>query len=116
MSTIKVRTLDGQAVDFTLPPGQEGMMDSKKELLLIPGIIDSHLSFSSSDTTSILQAVRGGITTAIITPTKDAPCNTAEDIDKVTKMAGMDITFVTTAKTDAEAYALLEELGMPFKK
>ncbi len=38
------------------------------------------------------------------------------DIDKVTKMAGMDITFVTTAKTDAEAYALLEELGMPFKK
>ncbi len=38
------------------------------------------------------------------------------DIDKVTKMAGMDITFATTAKTDAEAYALLEELGMPFKK
>jgi large subunit ribosomal protein L5 len=27
----------------------------------------------------------------------------------------MDITFVTTAKTDSEAYALLKELGMPFK-
>ena len=38
------------------------------------------------------------------------------DIDKVTKMNGMDITFVTSAKTDEEAYALLEALGMPFTK
>ncbi|GIV34176.1 MAG: 50S ribosomal protein L5 [Chitinophagales bacterium] len=38
------------------------------------------------------------------------------DIDKVSKISGMDITFVTTAKTDAEAYALLEGLGMPFRK
>ncbi len=38
------------------------------------------------------------------------------DIDKVNKIMGMDITFVTTAKTDAEAYALLKEMGMPFKK
>ena len=38
------------------------------------------------------------------------------DIDKVTKMNGMDITFVTTAKTDEEAFALLEALGMPFTK
>jgi large subunit ribosomal protein L5 len=38
------------------------------------------------------------------------------EIDKVTKLNGMDITFVTTAKTDEEAYALLESLGMPFKK
>lgn len=38
------------------------------------------------------------------------------DIDKVTKINGMDITFVTTAKTDEEAYALLKELGMPFRK
>ncbi len=37
------------------------------------------------------------------------------DLDKITKINGMDITFVTTAKTDAEAYALLKELGMPFK-
>jgi len=29
---------------------------------------------------------------------------------------GMDITIVTTAKTDAEAYALLKEMGMPFVK
>jgi large subunit ribosomal protein L5 len=38
------------------------------------------------------------------------------EIDKVTKINGMDITFVTSAKTDEEAYALLEALGMPFKK
>lgn len=37
------------------------------------------------------------------------------DIDKVNKITGMDITFVTTAGTDEEAYELLKELGMPFK-
>jgi len=37
------------------------------------------------------------------------------DIDKVSKITGMDINFVTTAKTDAEALALLKHLGMPFK-
>jgi large subunit ribosomal protein L5 len=38
------------------------------------------------------------------------------DIDKVNRIAGMDITFVTTAKTDKEAKSLLTELGLPFKK
>ncbi len=37
------------------------------------------------------------------------------DIDKVNKITGMDITFVTTAVTNEEAYELLKELGMPFK-
>jgi large subunit ribosomal protein L5 len=37
------------------------------------------------------------------------------DIDKVNKITGMDITFVTTAKNNEEAYELLRELGMPFK-
>ena len=37
-------------------------------------------------------------------------------LDKVTKINGMDITFVTTAKTDDEAYNLLKEMGLPFKK
>lgn len=36
------------------------------------------------------------------------------DIDKVNKINGLDITIVTTAPTDEEAYALLKELGMPF--
>ncbi|RZJ76416.1 MAG: 50S ribosomal protein L5 [Flavobacterium sp.] len=38
------------------------------------------------------------------------------DIDKVNKISGMDITFVTTAETDKEAKSLLSELGLPFKK
>ena len=37
------------------------------------------------------------------------------DIDKVSKITGMDITFVTTAANNEEAYELLKELGMPFK-
>lgn len=37
------------------------------------------------------------------------------DLDKVSRITGMDITFVTSAKTDAEALALLKALGLPFK-
>jgi large subunit ribosomal protein L5 len=37
------------------------------------------------------------------------------DIDKVNRITGMDISFVTTAQTDEEAYELLKELGMPFR-
>ncbi len=37
------------------------------------------------------------------------------DIDKVNKIQGMDITFVTSAPTDKEAHALLSEFGIPFK-
>ena len=38
------------------------------------------------------------------------------DIDKVNKITGMDITFVTTANTNEEAFELLKEMGMPFRK
>ena len=38
------------------------------------------------------------------------------DIDKNPRIHGLEITFVTTAKTDEEAYALLKEFGLPFKK
>lgn len=38
------------------------------------------------------------------------------NIDKINKISGMDITFVTTATNDKEAYALLREFGMPFQK
>ena len=37
------------------------------------------------------------------------------DIDKIVKVMGLEITFVTTANTDEEAYALLKEFGLPFK-
>ena len=36
-------------------------------------------------------------------------------LDAITKILGMNITFVTSAKTDAEGYALLKEFGLPFK-
>jgi large subunit ribosomal protein L5 len=48
-----------------------------------------------------------GITEQIIFP--------EVDIDKVNKITGMDITFVTTANTNEEAFELLKELGMPFR-
>ena len=38
------------------------------------------------------------------------------DVDKIDKIRGFDVTFVTTAKTDEEAYELLKALGFPFKK
>ena len=37
------------------------------------------------------------------------------NIDSITRILGMNITFVTTAKTDEEGYALLKEFGIPFK-
>ena len=37
------------------------------------------------------------------------------NLDGITKILGMNITFVTSAKTDAEGYALLKEFGLPFK-
>jgi len=38
------------------------------------------------------------------------------NVDKIDKIRGLDITFVTTAKTDEEAYELLKAMGFPFRK
>jgi large subunit ribosomal protein L5 len=38
------------------------------------------------------------------------------DVDKIDQMHGMDITFVTSASTDEQAYALIKSFGMPFVK
>jgi large subunit ribosomal protein L5 len=38
------------------------------------------------------------------------------DIDKINKIMGLEITFVTSARTDEEGFALLKEFGIPFKK
>ena len=38
------------------------------------------------------------------------------EVDKINSILGMNITFVTSAKTDEEGYALLKEFGLPFKK
>ncbi len=47
---------------------------------------------------------------------KEQTVFTEIDIDKVTQTLGMDIIFVTSAKTDEEGRALLEALGLPFRK
>ncbi len=49
-----------------------------------------------------------GITAQIIFP--------ENNIDSIQKLLGMNITFVTSAKTDEEGFALLKEFGLPFKK
>lgn len=49
-----------------------------------------------------------GVTEQIIFPEMN--------IDKINRINGMDITFVTSARTDKEAKSLLTELGLPFKK
>jgi large subunit ribosomal protein L5 len=38
------------------------------------------------------------------------------DIDKLNKIMGLEITFITSARTDEEGFALLREFGLPFKK
>ena len=38
------------------------------------------------------------------------------DIDKINKIMGLEVTFVTDARTDEEAFALLKEFGLPFKR
>jgi len=38
------------------------------------------------------------------------------DIDKISKIMGLEVTFVTNARTDEEAFALLKEFGLPFKR
>ena len=38
------------------------------------------------------------------------------DVDKIDRIAGVDVTFVTTAATDEEAFALLKSFGMPFER
>ena len=47
---------------------------------------------------------------------KDQLIFTEVNYDDVVKLRGMDIVFVTTAKTNEEAYALLDSFGMPFRK
>jgi len=47
---------------------------------------------------------------------KEQAVFTEIEIDKITQTLGMDIIFVTSAKTDEEGRALLETLGMPFRK
>ena len=79
--------------------------DSKKKKIALPD--PKKITPASSEKTEHPKIVQCG----------NILCNMFEfPFDKVNKIAGMDITFVTNAKTDKEAKSLLNELGLPFKK
>lgn len=120
MATIKdVRTLDGQIVDFTIPSDKDQIIDAKKQLVLIPGVIDPHFSFDLSNhenaAFTIQNAIRGGITTAVVIPGPNNPCNSVESYGNATKtinkeLSKLDIPLNTAfyAKGNLEQ---IEELG-----
>ena len=62
---------------------------------------------------TIIGITRNNLVPVLVEPTFD---NLEIDIDKITKIFGMEITFVTSAKTDEECKALLAAFGIPFKK
>jgi large subunit ribosomal protein L5 len=105
VSNFKLR--EGMTVGVRVTLRRERMYEFMERLISVtlPRVRDfrgiSNKSFDGRGNYSM------GITEQIIFP--------EIDIDKVSKINGMDITFVTTAKTDAEALSLLSHLGMPFK-
>lgn len=105
VSNFKLR--EGMTVGVRVTLRRERMYEFMERLISValPRVRDfrgiSNKSFDGRGNYSM------GITEQIIFP--------EIDIDKVSKINGMDITFVTTAKTDAEALSLLTHMGMPFK-
>lgn len=89
MITIKnVRTLDGQTIDHTLPSSDTSIIEAKAKLLLVPGLIDSHICFGSSAKASqkwqdaLKRALAGGITCAIEIPDSQTPCTNKAEIEQ----------------------------------
>ena len=105
ISNFKLR--EGMAIGAKVTLRQERMWEFVERLITValPRVRDfrgiSNKAFDGRGNYSL------GITEQIIFP--------EIDIDKVNKITGLDINFVTTAKTDAEALALLQLLGLPFK-
>jgi len=105
VSNFKLR--EGMTIGVRVTLRRERMFEFLERLIVValPRVRDfrgiSDKSFDGRGNYSM------GITEQIIFP--------EIDIDKVTKINGMDITIVTTAKTDAEALSLLKKLGLPFK-
>jgi len=105
ISNFKLR--EGMAIGAKVTLRQERMWEFIERLIIValPRVRDfrgiSNKAFDGRGNYSL------GVTEQIIFP--------EIDIDKVNKITGLDINFVTTAKTDAEALALLQALGLPFK-
>lgn len=105
ISNFKLR--EGMAIGAKVTLRQDRMWEFIERLIIValPRVRDfrgiSNKAFDGRGNYSL------GITEQIIFP--------EIDIDKVNKITGLDINFVTTAKTDTEALALLQALGLPFK-
>lgn len=105
VSNFKLR--EGMTIGVRVTLRRERMFEFLERLIVValPRVRDfrgiSEKSFDGRGNYSM------GVTEQIIFP--------EIDIDKISKIGGMDITFVTTANTDAEAFSLLKKLGLPFK-
>lgn len=83
----KVRTLEGQVIDYTVPSSVDQTLDAEGRLLLLPGVVDPHICFGTMTEearnwdNAISSALRGGITTALEIPNPDMPCSHKENLE-----------------------------------
>jgi len=91
MITIKdVKTLEGTLIDHQIPSVEDVVIDAKRRLILLPGLIDSHLCLGSPEHQSwqqgVQSAVQGGITTVIDIPNKELPCHSKIELEQKKKI------------------------------
>lgn len=86
MITIKnAKTLDNQISDFTIPSEQESVIDAKSQLLIFPGVIDTHIYLDSINRENwhqdLLFAIKAGVTTILESPEKNTSLNSKKAIE-----------------------------------
>lgn len=85
-----VKTLDGQTGTVQLSSPQESVLNGENRLLLMPGLMDSHISCGPPDQEQwkfiIESAVRGGVTTLLDVPSSDLVCEIKKDVEKKREM------------------------------
>ena len=93
MITVKnVRTLDDQITDLTIPSSKEYLIEAKEKLLLLPGLIDTHVCLGSieHETTNwdltLSSVLRGGFTAVIEIPGQNTSCSNKQSLERKRKM------------------------------
>lgn len=81
-----VKTLDGEVTHLQIPSSSDQILDVKGQLLLLPGLIDPHISLGSPDSNDwffgIQSAVKGGITTILDIPSKRFPKENFQELEQ----------------------------------
>lgn len=119
MTITSVRTLDGKTIDLQVHSSKEQKIEAKGRLLLIPGLIDSHISLGNPKAKNwifnIQSAVRGGITTLLDIPSDDSPGESKEElekkkeaVDKKLSDLNMPLQYFPYVKSNSD---YIEELG-----